>query len=179
MLAARLSRLRADNIVVLGLPRGGVPVAAEVARVLSCPLDVVLVRKLGLPWQHELAFGAIGEGGVVVLNDDIVREAGMSSVEIERVEQREHEELERRVQAYRRRCAQLSLRGKTAIIVDDGLATGATARAACAVVRGAGAGRTVIAVPVAPEGWEQSFIDETEEQVSLFTPADFGSVGYF
>ena len=179
MLVERLRHLQRDDVVVLGLPRGGVPVAAEVARGLGCPLDVILVRKLGLPWQRELAFGAIGENGVTVLNDDVVRSSGMTTVEVERVEEREHVELERRSREYRAVHERVPLRGKTAVIVDDGIATGATARAACAVARGAGAAHVVLAVPVAPAGWESGFVGEADEQMSLFTPDDFGSVGYF
>lgn len=179
MLADRVRHLKRDDVVVLGLPRGGVPVAAEVARRLGCPLDVILVRKLGLPWQRELAFGAIGEGGVTVLNDDVVRGAGLTAIEIERVEAREQVELERRAREYRLVHDRVSIRGKTALIVDDGVATGATAKAACAVARGAGATHVVVAVPVAPAGWESTFNDETDEAMSLFAPEDFGSVGYF
>ena len=179
LLVERLRHLQRDDVVVLGLPRGGVPVAAEVARGLGCPLDVILVRKLGLPWQRELAFGAIGEDGVTVLNDDIVRSSGLTSVEIERVEEHELVELERRAHEYRHLHERVPIRGKTAVIVDDGIATGATAKAACAVARGAGAAHVVVAVPVAPAGWESGFVGEADEQMSLFAPADFGSVGYF
>jgi putative phosphoribosyl transferase len=179
LLAHRLAHLHSDDVVVLGLPRGGVPVAAEVAKALRCPLDVILVRKLGLPWRRELAFGAIGEGGITVFNDDVVKSSGLNTHEIALVEAQEHAELDRRSREYRSMHHRLSIKGKTAVIVDDGVATGATARAACAVARRAGAARVVVAVPVAPMGWEESFVGVTDEQMSLFTPTDFGSVGYF
>lgn len=168
LLAHRLLHLRGSDVVVLGLPRGGVPVAAQVARELGCPLDVIMVRKLGLPWQRELAYGALGEDGTRVVNDDVVRESGLTSVEMERVETREGVELNRRVREYRGRHPRIPLNGKTAVIVDDGIATGATARAACAVARGMGARQVVIAVPVAPSGWEESFVGDADEQMSLF-----------
>ena len=179
LLAHRLLHLRGEGVVVLGLPRGGVPVAAEVARALNCPLDVIVVRKLGLPWQRELAYGAIGEDGTRVVNDAVIRESGLTAVEMQRVEAREETELDRRVWGYRSGHPRVPLQGKTAVIVDDGIATGATARAACAVARGMGARHVVIAVPVAPSGWEESFVGNADEQMSLFAPVDFGSVGYF
>lgn len=179
LLAHRLHHLRGEDVVVLGLPRGGVPVAAQVARELGCPLDIIVVRKLGLPWQRELAYGAIGEDGIRVVNDNVIRESGLTSVEMQRVEEREVAELERRVSGLRAGHPRISLRGKTAVIVDDGIATGATARAACAVARGMGARQVIVAVPVAPSGWEETFIGDADDQMSLFAPAEFGSVGYF
>src|SRR5665213_3424052 len=132
-LAARLEYLRGEDLVVLGLPRGGVPVALEVAGALDAPLDVIVVRKLGVPFQPELGMGAIGEGGVRVLNAEVVRLAGVSSVELAAVEQRERTELERRARRYRGERLPVLLEGKTVVIVDDGIATGSTARAACQV----------------------------------------------
>ena len=148
-LATRLEFLRGEDAVVLGLPRGGVPVAFEVARALGTPLEVIVVRKLGLPFQPELAFGAIGEDGVRVVNDRIVRHAGLDDEAIAAIEQQERRELSRRIDVLRRRRPQTPLAGRTAVIVDDGIATGATARAACQVARAHGAQRVVLAVPVA------------------------------
>jgi predicted phosphoribosyltransferase/dienelactone hydrolase len=178
-LALALEHLAQPNLIVLGLPRGGVPVAFEVASHLHAPLDVLLVRKLGTPDQKELAFGAVGEGGVRVLNDEIVRRVGLSDRLINEVTSRENAEIERRQITYRNGRPPLELVGRVAIVVDDGLATGATARAACTVARRLGAERVVLAVPVAPEGWESGFTDVTDERLSLFSTADFGSVGYF
>ena len=149
-LAALLERRDWGDAVVLGLPRGGVPVADEVARALGAPLDVLIVRKLGLPRQPELAMGAIGEQGARVVNDDVVRTGGVSDEEFAAVEAREEAELEARERRFRGGRPPLPLTGRTAIVVDDGLATGATARVACEVARARGAGRVVLAVPVAP-----------------------------
>lgn len=174
-----LEHLADPATVVLGLPRGGVPVAREVARGLGVALDVILVRKLGVPWQSELAFGAIGEGGSRVLNDDIIAGTGVSAEEMRHVEQRERDELDRRVRLYRAGGGPLELNGKTVVIVDDGIATGATARAACAVARVRGASRIVVATPVAPTGWESDFTGIADELVSLHTSTHFGGVGQF
>ncbi|MGH8981836.1 MAG: phosphoribosyltransferase, partial [Acidimicrobiales bacterium] len=129
--------LRGSAPVVLGLPRGGVPVAAKVAEALGVPLDVVLVRKLGVPFQPELALGAIGEGGIRVLNKDVLSRTGVEEAALEAVERRERAELERRAQRYRGGRAAAPLRGRTVLVVDDGIATGSTAAAACQVVRAA------------------------------------------
>ncbi len=134
-LAERLESLRGQDIVVLGLPRGGVPVAFEVAKALRAPLDVLVVRKLGVPFQPELTFGAIGEGGVRVINEAVVREADLSEEEMAAVEAEQRVELARRAERFRRGHDQISLAGRTAVIVDDGVATGATAKAACQVAR--------------------------------------------
>ncbi|MGW9597190.1 phosphoribosyltransferase, partial [Streptomyces chartreusis] len=150
LLAEELQELRGRDVVVLGLPRGGVPVAAEVARRLDAPLDVLVVRKLGVPGQPEWGFGAVGEHGIRVLNRDVISEAGLASAELEAVEAAERAELERRVRGYRQGREPLPVTGRTALVVDDGLATGATAEAACRVVRGQGAARVVLAVPVGP-----------------------------
>ena len=177
-LAKRLEFLRSAPIVVLGLPRGGVPVAEQVATALGAPLDVILVRKLGVPFQHELAMGAIGENGVRVVNEDVVRETGVSERGIDVVEQREAAELERRAARYRQARRTISLKDKIAVIIDDGIATGATARAACQVARAAGASRIVLAVPVAPPGWTRSQAD-ADELVCLQSPDNFFGVGQF
>jgi putative phosphoribosyl transferase len=159
---------------VLGLPRGGVPVAAVVAEALGAPLDVVVVRKLGVPGQRELAMGAVGEGGVVVRADEVLRLAGVRDEAFAEVLARESAEVERRVARLRPDRARVPVAGRTAVVVDDGLATGSTARAACAVVRAAGAARIVLAVPVAPAG---TTVDEADELVVVRSPDRFGAVG--
>jgi putative phosphoribosyl transferase len=178
-LAARLEHLRAPSVVVLGLPRGGVPVAAEVARVLGAPLDVIVVRKLGVPFQPELAMGAIGEDGVRVVDDEIVRKARISESDLAAVEARERAELERRARRFRGDRPRTPLAGRTAVIVDDGIATGSTARAACRVARAQGATRVVLAVPVAPEGWQARIGGDADECIALDTPEPFWAVGQF
>jgi predicted phosphoribosyltransferase len=154
-LAARLEYLRGEPVVVLGLPRGGVPVALEVARALGAPLDVIVVRKLGVPFQPELGMGAVGEDGVRVINDEVVREVGVRANELAAVQAREQAQVEARAARYRARRPREPLAGRTAIVVDDGIATGATARAACQVARAHGTARVVLAVPVAPPGWQE------------------------
>ncbi|MFL4902437.1 phosphoribosyltransferase family protein [Streptomyces sp. MMS24-I2-30] len=176
-LARRLERLRGPDVIVLGLPRGGVPVAYEVARALDAPLDVLVVRKLGVPWQPELAFGAIGERDVRVLNDDVVADTGLDADELAAVEEAERAELERRVRRYRVARAPEPPAGRTAVIVDDGVATGATAEAACRVVRQAGAARIVLAVPVGPQGTLSRLRNVADQVVCLETPRHLGAVG--
>ncbi len=178
-LAARLEYLRGGSVVVLGLPRGGVPVAFEVAQALDVPLDVIVVRKLGVPFQPELGMGAIGEDGVRVINEEVVRSAGVSARELADVEARERAELERRVRLFRGDRPRAELKGRTAVVVDDGVATGSTARAACQVVRAQGAAQVVLAVPVAPPGWEERFGDVADELVCLETPEPFYAIGQF
>lgn len=178
-LGARLRGLRGAAVVVLGLPRGGVPVAAEVARALGAPLDVILVRKLGVPFQPELGMGAIGEDGVRVVNDEVVRAAGVAGAELAAVEARERDELERRAARFRHIRQRIDLTGATAVVVDDGLATGSTARAACMVARAHGAARVVLAVPVAPPGWESRIGAVADECVALETPGHFVAIGQF
>jgi putative phosphoribosyl transferase len=175
-LAERLTFLRGGDVVVLGLPRGGVPVAFEVARVLGAPLDVILVRKLGVPYQPELAMGAIGEGGVRVINDEVLRLTGVKPARLAEVEQRERVELERRARRYRGDRPAVELVGRTAVVVDDGIATGSTARAACAVARAHGAARVVLAVPVAPPSAVQELGREVEV-VSVETPEHLWAIG--
>ncbi|HVM14480.1 MAG TPA: phosphoribosyltransferase family protein [Egibacteraceae bacterium] len=178
-LVERLGHLRGEDVVVLGLPRGGVPVAFEVAQALEAPLDVIVVRKLGVPFQPELAMGAIGEGGVRVLNEEVVGLAGVSAAEVARVEERERAELERRARRLRAGRPRIPLAGRTALIVDDGLATGSTARAACRVARAQGAGRVVLAVPVAPPGWTARLRGDADEFVAVATPGLFFAIGQF
>ncbi|MEU3481914.1 alpha/beta family hydrolase [Streptomyces sp. NPDC033753] len=178
-LAARLDHLKGQDVVVLGLPRGGVPVAARVADALDAPLDICLVRKLGVPYQPELAMGALGEGGVRVLNEHVLRETGVGERDLAAVEEREHVELEQRTQRYRGSRPPVPLDGRTVVIVDDGLATGATALAACRVVRAKGAARIVLAVPVAPHGWTARLGGEADETVSVREPDFFYAIGQF
>lgn len=162
--------------IVLGIPRGGVPVAAPVAEALGAPLDVILVRKLGLPNNEEVAMGAIGEG-VRVLDDGLIRVMGVTDEQLARVQERETRELERRVRAYRADGPQVALDGVTAVIVDDGLATGATARAACAVARAQGAASVVLAVPVAPPDWAPQPGVDADEFVCVARPDGFFAIG--
>ena len=176
-LASRLLPLRGEDVVVLGLPRGGVAVAAEVARALSAPLDVILVRKLGVPVQPELGMGAIGEGDARVINADVVRYAGVSEAEITAVERRERFELERRIKRFRGDAPREPLAGRIAVLVDDGIATGSTARAACQVARAHGAARVVLAVPVAPPSSEAALAGDADELVCLETPHRFLAIG--
>jgi putative phosphoribosyl transferase len=176
-LAARLGHLRGKDVVVLGLPRGGVPVAAEVAASLGAPLDVLVVRKLGVPFQRELAMGAIGEDGVRVLNDEVLRLVRVSDADLAATEADERRELERRSKRFRGDRPRVPLKGKTAVIVDDGIATGATARAACEVARAQGAEHIVLAVPVAPPDTVRSLSRVTDEVVVVEQPAWLSSIG--
>jgi putative phosphoribosyl transferase len=175
-LARKLFSLRGHDVVVLGLPRGGVPVAVEVAAALDAALDVVVVRKLGVPFQPELAMGAIGEGGVRVLDNDTIATIGITSDQLLEVEARERDVLEARVAALRRGRARIDLTGRTAVIVDDGLATGSTARVACQVARQLGAARVIVGVPVAPAA-TVSGLPEADEVVCVLVPRPFGAVG--
>ncbi|MEU7058011.1 phosphoribosyltransferase family protein [Streptomyces sp. NPDC046197] len=176
-LARRLDHLRGTDAVVLGVPRGGVPVAFEVARCLGTPLDVIGVRKLGVPWQPELGFGALGEHGVRVLNQDVLRESELSAAEQETVERAERAELERRVRRCRARRAVVPLAGRTAVVVDDGMATGAAAEAACRVARTRGAARVVLAVPVGPERTVPQLRTVADQVVCLQALRHLGSIG--
>ena len=176
-LGRRLAHLAGGEVVVLGLPRGGVPVAFEVARALGAPLDIVVVRKLGVPFQPELGMGAIGEDGVRVLNPEVVRLAQVGEAELEAVERREREELERRASHLRGGAPRAPVAGRTAVVVDDGIATGSTARAACQVVRAQGAARVVLAVPVAPAATVAELAGVADEVVALEQPEAFFAVG--
>ncbi|WP_431046509.1 alpha/beta family hydrolase [Streptomyces sp. P1-3] len=176
-LAARLERLRDERPIVVGLPRGGVPVAYEVAHVLGAPLDVIIVRKLGVPFHRELGFGAIGEGGARVIHDDIVRMSRASKDELAEVERREEAELDRQARRFRGDRPRLSLAGRTVVVVDDGIATGATAEAACRVARAQGAARVVMAVPVTSPSALGPLSAEADEVVYLSAPAGFAAVG--
>lgn len=165
--------------VVLGLPRGGVPVAAPVAAALGAPLDVLVVRKLGMPARPELAMGAIGEAGARVLNDDVLALARLSGGELAAIEARERAELEARVARFRGGAEPVSLAGRTAILVDDGIATGATMRVACRVARARNPARLVVATPVAsPESLDElDVLPEVDDVVCLLAPPGFMAVG--
>jgi putative phosphoribosyl transferase len=166
-----------SDIIVLGLPRGGIPIASEIARALGAVLDVMLVRKLGLPGHEELAMGAIASGGNRVLNADVVQQTGVSDEVIERVTALEQHELRRRERAYRGERPMPNLEGRCVILVDDGLATGATMRAAIAVVRQQKPARLVVAVPVAPESTIAVLQHEVDEVVCPATPEPFFGIG--
>lgn len=167
------------DAVVVGLPRGGVPVAFEVARAVGAPLDVIVVRKLGVPFQPELAMGAIGEGGVRVVDQDLVDRLRIHEEELAAVEKREQTELSRRVAQLRGVREAIPLAGRPVVIVDDGIATGATARAACLVARARGASRVLLATPVAPPGMTDQFRDVADDVVCLATPQGFFGIGEF
>src|SRR5947207_8962373 len=176
-LANRMLHLRGEDVVVLALPRGGVPVAAEVARALGAPLDVIVVRKLGVPVQPELGMGAIGEGDVRIINPEVVAIAHVTDAQIATVERRERAELDRRARRFRGDRPRTPLAGRTAVIIDDGIATGSTARAACEVARAQGAARVVLAVPVAPPSACAALAAGADEVICLETPAHFLAIG--
>ncbi len=177
VLAARLTHLRDARPVVVGLPRGGVPVAAEIAAVLGAELDIVLVRKIGAPDRPELAVGAVGEDGVTVRNDVVLREMGLSWADLREQVERERGEVRRRAVSLRPGGPRPTLRDRTVIVVDDGIATGATVVAALRVLRGLGAGRIVLAVPVAPAESLAALAPLADEIVCPVTPSRFSSVG--
>jgi len=166
-----------NDTIVLGLPRGGVPVAAEVAKALQAPLDVILVRKLGVPGHSELAMGAIASGGVRVMNEDVLRSVGVSPVAIEAVATKEGRELERRERTYRGDRPWPDLAGRCVILVDDGLATGATMHAAIDAVRAQKPGRIVVAVPVAPPDTVHRLELLVDEVVCPLQPEPFIAIG--
>jgi putative phosphoribosyl transferase len=180
-LAERLRRFERECPVVLALPRGGVPVAYEVAKTLQAPLDLVLVRKIGAPFQPELAIGAVvdGERPELVVNRDVVEECGIPESYLEKERQRQLEEIERRRELYLagRPCAEVQ--GHTAIVIDDGIATGATMEAALRATRRAGPKRLVLAVPVAPPDTIERLQPEVDEVVCLMMPAYLGAIGSF
>jgi putative phosphoribosyl transferase len=178
-LAAKLDHHRGPDTVVLALPRGGVPVGFEVARALGATLDVIVVRKLGVPYQPELGMGAIGEGGIRVINEEVVRIAGVTDAQIDSVEAAERDELERRAQCYRGGRPPVPVAGRIAIVVDDGIATGSTSRAACLVARAMGAGRVILATPVAPPVTVRDLAGDADEVVCVETPVAFFAIGQF
>lgn len=176
-LAARLRQYRGASPVVLALPRGGVPVAFEIAEALEAPLDVFVVRKLGTPGRPELAMGAIAPGGVRVLSDDIIGWYGVTDQAIDLVATQELVELERREREYRRGRAPLDLRRRTVVLVDDGLATGATMRAAVGAVRTHEPARVVVAVPVGSRAACSELSTIADDTVCARTPEPFSAVG--
>jgi putative phosphoribosyl transferase len=180
-LARELLRFKGADPVVLALPRGGVPVAFEVARALEAPLDLVLVRKIGAPYQPELAVAAVvdGEKMELVVNEDVVAALAVSRIYIEQQAAREVEEIERRRRLYLQGRDRVPVEGRTALVIDDGVATGATTRVALRSVRNRQPSRLVLAVPVAPRDTLESLRPEVDEVVCLSTPSDFGAIGQF
>lgn len=178
-LAGRLEELRGQDLVVLGLPRGGVPVAAEVAAALALPLDVVVVRKVGVPSRPELAMGAVGEGGVLVVDERVRRLTGVPLEDLAEAARRERLELDSRVERFRAGRPAVPLSGRGVVLVDDGIATGSTARAACAVVRALGATRVLLATPVCPPEGARRLAADVDELICLETPHHFAAVGQF
>lgn len=181
LLAAALGHLRDRHPVVLALPRGGVPVGYEVAKALGAPLDVILVRKIGAPFQPELAAGAVVDGAepVIVRNEEVIRAYGIEEDWIEAEARRELREIERRRRLYCGDRPTVSVRGRTAIVVDDGIATGTTVRAALRALARLGPARRVLAVPVAPPDTLAALASETDEIVALEQPEWMGAVGQF
>lgn len=178
MLAKRLARDRhRENVLVLALPRGGVPVGFEVARTLNAPLDVLVVRKLGVPGNEELAMGAIASRGVRVLNRSVIEELNIPNDVIAAVAERELHELERRERVYRGMRPPPDVHGRTVILVDDGIATGSTMKAAVEALRQLGAGRIVVAIPTASPSTVHEMRGDVDELVAVMTPADFDGVG--
>jgi predicted phosphoribosyltransferase len=180
----RLARVLSEyagrpDVLVLALPRGGVPVAFEIALALAAPLDVFLVRKLGAPGQEELAMGAIASGGVRVLDRDLVRQLGVSAAELGNVEAAERRELSRRERTYRAGLPELVCRGRTLILVDDGVATGSTLKAAIAALRRLSPKSIVVAVPVGPPSTCRELATLADDVVCLETPEPFCAVGAF
>ncbi|OKJ16038.1 phosphoribosyltransferase family protein [Kitasatospora sp. CB01950] len=169
----------AQDAVVVALPRGGVPVAVEVAAALDAPLDVCVIRKVGVPGQPEVAMGAVGEDGTRVVNQTVVDAAGVTPEQFAAVEAHERAELARRAAAYREGREPVPLAGRTVVVVDDGVATGSTALAACRLVRARGAARVVLAVPVAPYDWTSRLAGAADAFVAVHTPSQFLAVGEF
>jgi putative phosphoribosyl transferase len=176
-LGERLSQLQVEHPIVLGLARGGVPVAFEVARALARPLDVLVVRKLGVPFHTELAFGAIGEDDTRVLDTEMIQRLGLSKKWVKATIARERTELTRRVELYRSNRTALELLGRTVIVVDDGLATGATARVALEIARTRGAEKIIVAIPVSPPETIAELKGLAVEVISLRVPLGFLAVG--
>ena len=177
LLGREVGKVGFHDPVVLGLPRGGVPVAAAVADAIDAPLDVIVVRKLGVPFHTELAMGAIGESGVMVVNDDVMRSVRVSDTDFNQVERRERAELERRLLGVRAVRRREPVSGRSAVIVDDGIATGATMRAAIAVARADGARDVTVATPVAPPDVVRMLRSEADTVVCLTEPEPFWAVG--
>jgi putative phosphoribosyl transferase len=178
-LSQRLQYLRHEKPVVLALPRGGVPVGFEIAEGLDAPLDIVLVRKIGVPWQPELALGAVVDGAdpQIVINDSLAAELAIDESYIKSETARQLEEIERRRKLYLGDRPPVPLAGRTVIVVDDGIATGSTVRTALRAIRNAGAGKIVLAVPVAPRDALDELRGEVDEIICLSTPSPFIAVG--
>ena len=180
-LGQALSIYKDQQPVILALPRGGVPVAEEVAAALEAPLDLILVRKIGVPTQPELAMGAVVDGGspIVVRNDDVIQLAGISDAEFKAVCESELAEIERRRQRYLGSCARVDVTGRVAIVIDDGVATGATTRAALRATRMRGPSKTVLAIPVAPTDTLAAMRGEADDIVCLENYGFFGAIGFY
>jgi predicted phosphoribosyltransferase len=175
--SALMSHVENENSIILALPRGGVPVAYEAARELGVPMDILLVRKLGVPGQEELAMGAIGSGGIQVLNKSLINMLGIPEESIDAVAKREDQEMKRSERIYRGNNPALGVEGKTVIIVDDGLATGATMRAAAEALRARNPVKIIVAAPVASPDTCEALNVVADEVVCLQTPQPFSSVG--
>ncbi|QXV56512.1 phosphoribosyltransferase [Amycolatopsis sp. TNS106] len=177
-LAKRLRYLRGHHAIVLGLPRGGVVIAKEIADVLDAPLDILLVRKIGLPGGPELAMGALGEGGVLVTDHDVVRGWGITPADVATAADAQRAELARRTTLYRRGRPPIPVTGQTVVLADDGVATGSTASAAIRVLRARQAGKIILAVPVGPESVLDRLGRDVDQVVCLSAPHRFRSVGH-
>jgi putative phosphoribosyl transferase len=180
-LAAALLKYKDQHPVVLALPRGGVPVAAEVATALGAPLDLVLVRKIGVPWQPELAMGAIVDGGapIIVRNEDVIRLTGVDDLAFQAVCDSELAEIERRRQLYVGDRTRVEVNGRLAIVIDDGIATGATTRAALQAIRRRQPSKLILAVPVGPPDTIEAMREEADEVLCLEIHENFGAIGYY
>lgn len=180
-LAEKLAGLGGEDVVVFALPRGGAPVAAPIARALNAPLDLALVRKIGVPFQPELAMGAVADGGaeIVVRNDNVIAAAGVTDADFEKARQREVAELDRRRELYLKGRPRAEAQGRIAIVVDDGVATGATTRAALRAIRARNPKRLVLATPVAATDALATLSGEADEIVCLDAQEDFGAIGFF
>lgn len=180
LLARKLTKYaNREDVVVLAIPRGGVPVGFEVARALHAPLDVFIVRKLGVPWQEELAFGAVATGGIRVLDEQIVESLQLTPEQIEKVTERENKELERRERVYRGKRAALAVKGKLVLLVDDGIATGSSMLAGITALRQLEPAQIIVATPVAPPTTCARLRKKADDLVCVSTPESFFAIGQF